>query len=939
MPCVAILALCWLAAVATPARAVMPSPNGTVPPEIAQGFADGLFQLPAGSGRLATSAVQQVWNVPIVMVTFSDQPLGTTIYGGATPAQFFERRLFDTTGTTPTGSVFDYYTWVSGNRIRVVGKVVATVALPNPKDYYANNNWGLGFSPPQNIYGFVTAALQFADSSVDWRLYDQDRDGYVDVVWVMHSGPPGEAGLGRSNLWSLTSRLTVWPRGERFSTHSPVPGAPGLREQIDRFSILPEISGSHSGLPSEIGVFCHEFGHALGLPDLYDTSTWGGGTNAGSGNWNLMATGGYGTDGGSPEYPANLGAWSLLFLGWRQSIRPTADTVLVQAPLAEGGPVVEFWFQGESNPEHFLIENRQREGFDRNIPAEGLLLYQINETVMTLGLQANRVNAGAVPGLRIVEADGQYDIAAGRNRGDNRDPFPGSLGRTEINDDTSPSTRSYQGAITNISLSGVTQVGNAMRYQLQVRAPGWGPTVPASTGDFNPIWPSSAANRAVMFADRSLAMVTNEPRAGHPQVMLRTRPAEGAWGNPIQVTDSPASATDPTIAALPGGNDLVLVWSDSRHGSGELYYRSRLGGVWTTERRLTDLVGESRYPSVAVDRFGRVHLAWLYTQAASPQVRFMSFTYFSPYGTPLTVTSSTDLPDAPVVVAGLDGTSKILWSDRASSPAQVWCAGYSPTAGLSAKQQMARNSFAQGAVDAAVDRAGVVHVVWQESGAGVNEIHYQKRSAGVGTSSLLDTVIVSRGESVLNPTLRADPAGGLHLAFIANNGGVQQVRYKRWQPDVGWDYGSTEVTLVSDGPTARPAVVPASPDEVSVIYLGFPGGATQQLERRRALVASPVAAPEPTPLVPALALRLGPNPLRAGAALVLQAAFDPGSPAPVVDLFDLAGRRVASVTLVPRGDGAFAEVPGEATSGWHGGVYFAHLRDRGQRAARLVVIR
>ena len=938
-PCVAMLALCWLAAVATPASAVMPSPAGTVPPEIAQGFADGLFQLPARGEGLTTSAVQSVWNVPVIMVAFSDQPLGTAIYGGATAGQFFERRLFDTTGTTATGSVFDYYRWVSGNRIRVVGKVVATVTLPNPKNYYANNNWGLGFSAPQNIYGFVRAALQFADSSVDWRPYDQDRDGYVDMVWVVHSGLPGEATVARDNLWSVTSRLTSWPSGEKYPTQTPVPGAPALRLLVDRFSVLPEISSIRPGLPAEIGIYCHEFGHALGLPDLYDTSALGGGRNAGSGNWNLMATGSYGTDGSSPEYPAHLGAWSLLFMGWRQSIRPATDTVLVQTSIAQGDPVVEFWFQGESNTEHFLIENRQREGFDRNIPSEGLLLYQVDETVMALGLQANRVNAGVDPGLRLVEADGFYDIVAGRNRGEARDPFPGLLGRTEIDDDTSPSTRSFRGAVTNLAMRQITPVGDAVRYQLQVRAPGWEPPVSASSGDYNPIWPSSAANRVVMLGDRSLAMVTNEPRAGRPQVLLRTRPRDGAWADPIQVSEGPATATDPTIAALPGGNDLVLVWSDSRHGAGELYYRSRVGGAWTSERRLTDLSGDSRYPSVAVDRFGRVHLAWLYTEGASPQVRFMSFTYFSPYGTPLTVTQPTDLPDAPVVAVAPDGRSNILWSDRATSAATVWNAGYSPTTGLGAKQRIAQSSFAQPAVDAAVDGAGVVHVVWQVSGPGVNQIHYQRRRPDGSLPSPFDTVIVSRGESVQNPTLRADPGAALHLAFIANNGGVQQVRYKRWQPNRGWDYASTEVTLVSDGPTARPAVVPASPGEVSVLYLGFPGGVTQQLERRRRLQVVAVAAPEPIRPVPALAFRLGPNPLRAGAPLVLRAAADPGSSAQVVDLFDLAGRRVASVPLVSRGDEAFAELPGETTRGWHSGVYFARLRGRDLRAVRLVVIR
>jgi M6 family metalloprotease-like protein len=934
-----MLALCWLAAVAAPASGVMPSPAGTLPPEISQGFDAGLFRLPPRNDGLTTSAVQTVWNVPVILVSFSDQPLGTTIYGGATPGQFFDRELFDTTGTTPTGSVFDYYRWVSGNRIRVIGKVVATVSLPNPKNYYARDNWGISFAAPQNIYGFVRSALQYADSSVDWRPFDQDHDGYVDMVWVMHSGLPGEATVARDNLWSLTSRLTSWPSGEKFPTQTPVPGAPGLRILIDRFSVLPEISGIRPGQPAEIGVFCHEFGHALGLPDLYDTSTLGGSRNAGTGNWNLMATGGYGTDGHSPEYPAHMGAWSTLFLGWRQAVRPATDTLLVQRGIAQGDPLVEFWCQGESNPEHFLIENRQREGFDRNLPSEGLLLYQVDETVVALNLSANRINAGASPGLRLVEADGLYDIVAGRNRGDEHDPFPGFFNRTAIDDDTSPNTRTFRGAVTNLAIRDITQVGDAMRYQLQVRAPGWTLPVAVSSGGFNPIWPSSAANRAVLLADLSTAMVTNEPRAGRPQVLLRTRARDGAWSAPVQVTDSPVSATDPSLAALPGGNDLVLVWSDARNGAGELYYRSRVGGVWTSERRLTDLTGDSRYPSVAVDRFGRVHLAWLYTEGASPQVRFMSFTYFSPYGTPITVTQPNNLPDAPVVAAGLDGSSSILWSDRSTPSATIWIAKYTPTGGIGAKEQIAQSSFAQPAVDASVDGTGILHVVWQVSGPGVNQIHYQRRRPDGTLPAPFDTVIVSRGESVQNPALRTDAGGSLHLVFIANNGGVQQVRYKRWQPDRGWDYASTEVTLTSEGPMARPAVVPASAGEVSVLYLGFPGGATQQMERRRRLESGAVAVPEPIPAVAPVAFRLGPNPLHAGSALVLRSTVDPASTGQFVDLFDIAGRRVAAVPLSPRGDEAFAEVPGQATRGWHSGIYFARLRGRDLRAARLVVIR
>src|SRR5205085_9063314 len=128
-----------------------------------------------------------------VLASFADQPLGdAAVYGGRTPQEYFQTQLFDTTGATTTGSVFDYYQWVSGNRIRVIGKVVATVQLPQPKAYYARGNWGLPSGPTdQSIYGFVTGALANADFQTDWNQFDRNHDGMVDMLWVVHSGLPG----------------------------------------------------------------------------------------------------------------------------------------------------------------------------------------------------------------------------------------------------------------------------------------------------------------------------------------------------------------------------------------------------------------------------------------------------------------------------------------------------------------------------------------------------------------------------------------------------------------------------------------------------------------------------------------------------------------------------------------------------------------------------
>jgi hypothetical protein len=74
-----IMALCGLAAFASPAAAVMPTRAGTIPPELAAGFDARLFDVPDHSGRITTSVAQAVWNIPVILVAFSDQPLSTTI--------------------------------------------------------------------------------------------------------------------------------------------------------------------------------------------------------------------------------------------------------------------------------------------------------------------------------------------------------------------------------------------------------------------------------------------------------------------------------------------------------------------------------------------------------------------------------------------------------------------------------------------------------------------------------------------------------------------------------------------------------------------------------------------------------------------------------------------------------------------------------------------
>lgn len=905
----------------SPAGAVMPTRDGTVPPEVAQSFAAGRFDLPAAV-TLGTSLAGSTWKIPVILVDFTDQPLTYT------SALEWDRALFDTAGATPTGSVFDYYTWVSGNRLRVVGNVVATIHLSTAKNDYAESSWGLS----GGTYRAVDEALRNCPP-VDWSEYDRDLDGYVDMVWVVHSGLGGEHVITKQDLWSQTSKLTLWGNGSVFVTTDRLPGTISF-ERINAFSILPEMSAFHIGQRSEIGVFCHEFGHALGLPDLYDTGGVGGGTRSvGPGNWSLMSTGVYGGDGLSPEYPTHIGAWPMLFLGWGSTVRPTEDGALALGPIENGGRILDLWFQGEASQEHFLVENRQRQGFDRNLPASGLVVYWVNDFSIYRWLPSNKVINSFDPALRLMEGDARQDLMLGWNRGDASDPMPGSTGLTRWDDDTYPSTRSVSGNVTNVALRDIAADGDSMRFQVQVRAPGWQPSRAISGSGYLPILGSGRGARAADLLDGGIALVTSENVAGRLQVVLRLRRPDHTWEPPFQVSATSGAATEPTLGTLPGG-DLCVAWSDSRHGANELYYRARVLGVWTAERRLTDLPGYSESPALGADGRGGVHIAWHYSDGSGSRIYFMYFPYLTPLADPRPITAATQRPDPPALAIGRDGSSYILWTDRSVAPTSLWFAHFAPDSGVRPALSLVNTgSGIKPGVAAAVGPDGRLHSLWRTGEASGNEIHYQVR--GRGTSA--DTVLVQRGESIQDFGIVASSDGGLHLILEAAASGSSQILYKEWRSNGGWDIGSTEMTRVGDATATRPVFLPLRPGAGTVLYVAYPAAGPALFERDRGLWQQPLAAvPEAAPDAHG-EFRAGPNPLCAGKPLLVRLE----GRAPLerrLDVYDLAGRRVATAELHAQNGVWSAEIPASTTESWPNGMYFARAAG-GRIAARVVVVR
>ena len=158
----------------------------------------------------------------------------------------------------------------------------------------------------------------------DDDIFDEP-DGVIDHFQIVHAGgdeAAGDPNQGTDAIWSHRSGANAagrWPARQSASTSgangglvssSSVPNNPTGMWVYD-YTVQPENGG--------LGVFAHEFGHDLGLPDLYDTSGNTGGAENNTAFWTLMSSGANIGDGGPDgigDNPTDMGAWERLILGW-----------------------------------------------------------------------------------------------------------------------------------------------------------------------------------------------------------------------------------------------------------------------------------------------------------------------------------------------------------------------------------------------------------------------------------------------------------------------------------------------------------------------------------------------------------------------------------------------------------------------------------------------
>ena len=322
-----------------------------------------------------------------------------------------------------SGSVRDYFIQNSMGKFTPTFDVYGPITVPGSRESYGNTLTGNKGAKQAMQEALDTLVKR---GGIDFSLYDKDKDGFVDFFFMLFAGI-GAANSGNKNA--------IWPHAGNIGNIGNPKNGVKLTDNIymNRYACANEISGkaykkdSTTSTIEGIGTVVHEFGHVLGLPDLYDTKK----TNPRKplGSWDIMASGSYNCPNNTYNTqccsPPLFSAFERMSLGW---FTPTElnDTGSVKLDKLDGN--IAFSVTNPKNPnEMFLLEYRTKKNWDRGQKSSGMLIWHIDysDSVWKKGginSDSNHIY------VNIIEAVPETSTSAATT-----DPFPGSAKVTDFN--------------------------------------------------------------------------------------------------------------------------------------------------------------------------------------------------------------------------------------------------------------------------------------------------------------------------------------------------------------------------------------------------------------------------------------------------------------------------------------------------------------------------
>ena len=385
----------------------------------------------------------------IILVNYTDRKFENYVPSNYDPVDFYEDMI--------NGHDYNGFTLSYGTNVECMGSV---------RDYYYDNSFQQ-FDPHFDVLGPVDvpfactdahqfncdsiffAALEALDPEVDFSQYDTDEDGTADMVFFL------VAGFGSDN--SANDRDYLWPHMNNF-TESPV--LDGVNFSL--YACSTNMTGEEGDYISYnnvagIGTICHEFSHCLGLPDFYDTDAEGsGGTNRNYPmTWSIMASG----------FRSNMGRNPVGYSLFERYALGFATPVLLEGEGTITVPALEKSNTGyrmnTANPgEYFIIENRQRVKWDKNLAGPGMLIWRVDSSNVDVW-ENNLVNSNPNRSY--------YELLRAKFNGMSdsyNDPFPGVAGITSITNATQPNMRTWDGKMSRYAFINITEADSIITFDV-----------------------------------------------------------------------------------------------------------------------------------------------------------------------------------------------------------------------------------------------------------------------------------------------------------------------------------------------------------------------------------------------------------------------------------------------------------------------------------------
>ena len=328
--------------------------------------------------------------------------------------------------------------------------VVGPVKLPKEQTYYGAGS--------DNIKALIEDACSAVDGMINFADYDANNDGIVDLVYVIYAGHSANIGGNKTT--------DIWPKSGTVTISKKLDG-----KNIRRYGVSNELAGLENKTKDKetingIGLFCHEFSHTLGLPDIYAYRTSAENQDdQGMEFWDLM-DGGTGVRGG--RVPASYLAWEREVMGWMKidELKENCEINNLKS-IDNGGKAYKIVNPKNSN-EYIVLQSIQKgpwnQGWGDGTYGKGLFAYRISYPSGKVNVFDYPNNVKGKPRVIPIPADGK--ILAAANAGGKLNVYTAQLngdlypynGNNKINN-----FKMYDGTILNKSIFDIVE-NDAARY-------------------------------------------------------------------------------------------------------------------------------------------------------------------------------------------------------------------------------------------------------------------------------------------------------------------------------------------------------------------------------------------------------------------------------------------------------------------------------------------